>query len=169
MSHIENKVEWCLRKAENEIKESGKHRGLIKIKSDITKAREHVKKAEHYLKATIYLKKGDFSDLSASSIFYAMYHCLLAIAVKFGYESRNQECTFALINSLIEEGKIHLKKEMIEKIASFNDDHHDEKTTTEIREQYQYGTELSLKDDLYNELLELAKTILAQTKSTLEE
>src|SRR3989338_4014102 len=101
MSHAENKIDWCLKKAEKELKEMGKHRGLIKIKSDLNKARDYIKKAEHYLKATDYLKKGNFSDISASTMFYSMYHCLLAIALKFGYESRNQECTFALMHNLV--------------------------------------------------------------------
>ena len=82
MSHAKNKVEWCIRKEEKEIKESGIHRGLHKIKPDLEQARGHIRKAEHYLKATDYLKKGDFSDISASTVFYSIYHCLLAIALK---------------------------------------------------------------------------------------
>src|SRR3989344_9497102 len=97
MSQSKNKVKWCLKKAEDELKEGGKHRGLVKAKSDLNKARKHLLKAEHFLRATMYLKKGNFSDISTSTLFYSMYHCLLAIAAKFGYESRNQECTFALI------------------------------------------------------------------------
>lgn len=34
MSHAENKVNWCLRKAEKELKEGKKHRGLGKISID---------------------------------------------------------------------------------------------------------------------------------------
>ncbi len=32
---LKAKVEWCLRKAEKEMKEEGKHRGLVKIAPDI--------------------------------------------------------------------------------------------------------------------------------------
>ena len=96
--------------AERELKESNNHRGLIKIKPNLNIAREHIKKAEHYLLASDYLKKGNFSDISASTIFYSVYHCLLAIATKLGYESGNQDCTFALIYNLIEDKKISLKK-----------------------------------------------------------
>ena len=106
MSEASNKLDWCLKKAERELKKSGKHRGLIKTNPELEKAREYIKKAEHYLMATDYLKKGNFSDISVSTVFYSMYHCLLAIAAKFGYESGNQECTFALIESLIEDRKI---------------------------------------------------------------
>ena len=169
MSHAKNKVEWCLKKAENELKESGKHRGLIKIKPDLNKAKDYVSKAEHYLKATEYLKEGSFSDISAGTVFYSMYHCLLAIASKFGYESRNQECTFALIYSLIEDGKIDFEKELLNRIASLEvKEVASEKTITEIREQYQYGTGLSISDDLYEELLKSAKDVISNTKFILK-
>ena len=134
------------------------------------KAKEFIRKAEHYLKATEYLKKGDFSDISASTIFYSTYHCLLAIAEKFGYESRNQDCTFHLIRSLIEDGKISFDGELLSKIASLEVKNVDDaKTSTAIREQYQYGTELSIKDDLYQELLMLAKKVIAVTKLVINE
>jgi uncharacterized protein (UPF0332 family) len=168
MSHAKNKVEWCLKKAEKELEESRKHRGLVKTKPDLAKAKEYIKKAEHYLKATEYLKRGNFSDISASAVFYSMYHCLLAIATKFGYESRNQECTFALIYSLIEDNKIDFEEELLNKITSLEIRETSERTTTEIREQYQYGTELSIKDDIYRELIELAKAIIFKTKIILE-
>lgn len=170
MSHAKNKVEWCIRKAEKELKESGKHRGLIRIKPDKIKAKNYITKAEHYLKATEYLKKGNFSDISASTVFYSMYHCLLAIAAKFGYESGNQECTFTLIYSLIEEKKINFEQEALDRIASLEvKEVAGKKTTLEIREQYQYGTELSIKDNLYIELIQLAKEIISKTKEILEE
>ena len=151
-----------------ELKDSDKHRGLVKIKADIARAKEHIGKAEHYLKATAYLKRGKFSDISASTIFYSMYHCLLAIAAKFGYESRNQECTFALISYLIESGEIDFEKDVLNKIASLDIKETHEKVV-DIREHYQYGTELSMKDDLYKELVELAKQTLAKAKEIILE
>ena len=167
MNHTKNKIEWCLKKAEKELGKSKKHRGLVKVKPDLNKAREHINKSEHYLKATDYLKKGNFSDISASTIFYSMYHCLLAIALKYGYESRNQECTFSLIHYLIEEKKINFDVNLLNKIASLNIKE-GEKTSVEIREQYQYGTSLSIKDNLYRELFELAKNIILKTKEIVE-
>ena len=168
MSHAENKVEWCLRKAERELKEAGKHRGLIKVTPDLEKARAYVSKAEHYLRATDYLKKGNFSDISISTVFYSMYHCLLAIAAKFGYESRNQECTFALAYKLIGDNKIDLNKELVNKISTLEPKDSDEKTSTEIREECQYGTKLSIKDNLYKELFELAQNMMSKTKEIIE-
>lgn len=114
------------------------------------------------------MKKGNFSDISTSTIFYAIYHCLLAISVKFGYESRNQQCTFALIYSLIEDNKIKFENGLLDKIASIEIKEGSDITSVEIREQYQYGTKLSIKDDLYKELFELAKKVISTTKVILE-
>lgn len=120
MSQILNKVDWCLRKAEREIKILGKHRGLLKDYPNLGKAKEHLAKADHFLKATDILKREGFSDISASTAFYAMYPCLLSIADEFGYESGNQECTFALIENLIDEHKISFNKDLLHQIARFD-------------------------------------------------
>ncbi len=168
MTHPKNKVEWCLKKAGRELEETGRHRGLILAKPDVERAREHIKKAEHYLRATDYLKRGNFSDISAGTVFYSMYHCLLAIAAKFGYESRNQDCTFALMHMLAGDGKINFEKELLDRIASLDAGKTGEKTSVELREQYQYGTSLSIGDDIYKELLELAKIIISRTKVIME-
>jgi uncharacterized protein (UPF0332 family) len=168
MSQASDKVKWCLKKAEKELSNSSKHRGLVKIKSDIQKARLHIQKSEHYFNATEYLKKGDYSDISASTIFYSMYHCLLAILAKFGYESGNQECTFALIYSLIESKKIDFDIKTIEKISELDISKNDSASTIEVREQYQYGTKLSLEDDIYKGLIDLAIRVLSMTKVIIE-
>ena len=42
MSHTKNKVEWCLRKAEKELKSSDTHRGLVKGDPNKEKAKELV-------------------------------------------------------------------------------------------------------------------------------
>lgn len=170
MSHAKNKVNWCLKKAEKELKEGDTHRGLAKIKPDKNKIIKHMEKAEHDLKAGMGFKKIDFSDWSAVAFFYSMYHCLLAIAVKFGYESRNQECTFALIENLIEEKKIDFDKKLLDKIASLEKQRREkESTSVEIREEYQYGTKLALKENLYEDLYKMAKEVLSKTKEIIEE
>ena len=120
------------------------------------------------MRATEYLKKGEFSDISASTAFYSIYHCLLAIAAKFGYESRNQECTFALVYNLIEEKKIDIKKETMDKIASLDPEEHEKKTTVEIRERYQYGTETELENNLYKELINLVMEVITTTRVIVE-
>ncbi|MFH0752430.1 MAG: HEPN domain-containing protein [archaeon] len=169
MPHSKNKVQWCLKKAEKELQTGDKHRGLIKIKPDMELAENHVKKAEHNLKAITDFKGIGYSDWSASAAFYSVYHCLLAIIAKLGYESRNQECTFALIYSLIGAGEIELDKELIEDVHLLDtEDKHEAPTLIEMRESEQYGVKLSLEDETFNRLLGIAKAALDQTKVIIE-
>ena len=163
MNHVKNKVEWCLRKAEKELKESDKHRGLVKIDPDIKQAEEYIKKAQRYILATEYNKKGGYSDVSATTIFFSLYHSLLAIIAKFGYESRNQECTFAVVYSLIEDGKIDFDKETLNGIASM-EPKEEKETSVEVRERFQYGTEFEMEEKLYNNLVKLAKEVLSKAR-----
>jgi len=170
MSHAKNKVDWCLNKAKRELQEGKTHRGLIKSDVDLEKAREHLAKAEHNLKATLYLQRGGYTDWCSSSLFYTIYHCFLSILARFGYETRNQECTFALITSFIEDKKITLSQEDLEKVSALNITKTQEspETAVSIREDYQYNTKLSLENKEYQELLNLAKSILDKTKETLQ-
>lgn len=170
MSHAKNKVEWCLNRAKKELQEGKKHRGLVKVEADLEKAREHLSKAERNLKVTLYLHRGAFTDWCSSSLFYMIYHCFLAILTKYGYETRNQECTFALIASFIEDGKITIAQEDLEKVTTLNitETQESPETAVSIREDYQYSTKVSLENKEYQELLQLAKRILDKTKETLE-
>jgi uncharacterized protein (UPF0332 family) len=168
MSHAKNKIEWCMNKAKKEMKEGKKHRGLVVTKADEKKSREHVSKAEHNLRVTLYLRDGGFTDWCSSSLFYSVYHCFLAILAKFGYESRNQECTFAVIEGLIEDNKIPIKKDDLEKISSLSEGQ-EERTAVSIREEYQYSTKTALGNKEYEDLLNLAKEILDRTKEIIEE
>lgn len=170
MSHAKNKFQWCLDKAKKELQEKKIHRGLVIMPSDIVNAREHVAKAEHNLKVTFYLHQGGYTDWCSSTLFYAIYHCFLSLLAKFGYESRNQECTFAVILHLIEEGKISLEKEDIEKVSVLDiSESRASSTATHLREEYQYGTKVSLQNKEYQQLLQLAKKILDKTKENMEE
>jgi len=156
MSHAENKFNWCLNKAEKELQHGNNHRGLIKIKPNSELIEAHVKKSEHNLNAIIDFKNIGYSDWSASAAFYCIYHCLLAIITKFSYESRNQECTFALIYYLIETGKISLDKELVQEIHLLNpEEKHESATIIEIREIEQYGVRLSLEDEAFNNMLKI--------------
>ena len=162
MSQAKNKVEWCMGKAKKELEQSGRHRGLVVTRPSKERSLEHINKAEHYIEATLLLEE-KFSDIGASTIFYSMYHSMLAILAKFGYESRNQECTFALIYSFIEDGKIDLSAADVDRIASLGGD-----SVIEQRERYQYGVELSMKKEIYSESLEMAKKILGKAKEVVE-
>ena len=149
---------------------TGHRRYAHTVDADIEKAREHLAKAERNLRVTLYLQKGGYTDWCSSSLFYLIYHCFLAVAAKFGYETRNQECTFALIASFIEDGKISISQEDLEKVNTLNITETQESpdTAVSIREEYQYSTKVSLENKEYEELLQLAKRILDKTKETLE-
>lgn len=171
MSHAKNKLRWCLNKAKKELQEGKKHRGLLEITPNMKIARDHLAKAEHNLKVTLYLQRGGFTDWCSSSLFYTIYHCFLAILAKFGYESRNQECTFAVIANLIEDDKIIFELSDLEKVSSLSITQTQESSDSaiSIREEYQYTTKVSLENNEYKELLQLAKRILDKTKETLTE
>jgi len=170
MSHAKNKVDWCLNKAKKELQTRKQHRGLVNVDADLETARDHLAKAEHNLKVTLYLQRGGFTDWCSSSLFYVIYHCFLAILAKFGYETRNQECTFALIASFIEDKKIAISQEDLEKVSILNitETQESPETAVSIRENYQYSTKVSLENREYPELLQLAKRILDKTKETLQ-
>ena len=115
---IQDKLTKCFR--EGEIGKE-RHHGLKKIEIDKKKINNYLLKAEHNIKAIISFKRDGFSDWSASASFYALYHCLLAIVSKHGYESRNQKCTFVFIEDLIEKGKIkNITKEDLEEIKDYD-------------------------------------------------
>jgi len=165
MSHAKNKVQWCLDKAQKELQEGNKHRGLLRVQPDEKRAKEHMAKAEHNLQTTLYLHDGGYTDWCSSTLFYTIYHCFLAVLIKCGYESRNQECTFALIESLTEEEKTNFDINDLKEISSLCSD---ETTAISIRERYQYSPKISLGDAEYGKLLNLAKKIVYQTKELME-
>lgn len=166
MSQDSKQVEWCLKKASKEIEECKrdgkrpKHRGLLKGNPDIKEAKKHLAKAEHNLSAIIKFKQMGFSDWSISAGFYCIYHCFLAIAAKFGYESGNQACTIALMKYLIEEKKINLDKKFIDLL-----EYEDIGSIIGLREDYTYGIEVSVEDDAkINNLKATCKEMIDATK-----
>ena len=171
MSQSSKHVDWCLRKAEKEIEEcakSGKrakHRGLLKIEPNIDEARKHIAKSEHNFDAITKFKEIGFSDWSVTAGFYCIYHCFLAIACKFGYESGNQECTLSLMNYLKEEGKINIKDEYIDMLKHEEIEESLENSVIDMRENYTYGIDVSVKDESkIIELINNCKKIIEATK-----
>src|SRR3989338_1151233 len=167
MPQAENKVKWCLDKAKREIEEGLKHRGLVKIEADLNEAKKHIKKAEHNFKAVVILQKSGFSDWSVSAVFYTIYHCFLGIIAKFGYESRNQECTIALIEHLKQQEKIKLSFEIVEALKSVENEERHEKSAIELRENFQYGTETKIDDKHLTELKHLCQKAIEETKKII--
>ena len=84
----------------------------------------------------------------------------------FGYESRNQKCTFAVMEKLIEEGKINLSREDIELIRKLGQDAEDD-TIKVLREEFQYGTKVEAEEDIVNDVVETAKDFVGKAKGFL--
>ena len=167
MSHAENKVEWCLKKAEKELELGKKHRGLLKKEIDKEEAIKHIRKAEHNLSAAEYFNKGGFSDWSMSAVFYCIYQCFLAIASKFGYESRNQECTISLIKWLKEKGEIDIDDGFIDALENQNEEERHETSIIEKREFYTYGTTIEAGKEEIQKNIKLCKDCLDQTRDII--
>ncbi len=96
---------------------------------------------------------------------FVIYHCFLAIAAKFGYESGNQSCTISLMKFLKEEGKINLDEKYIELL-----EYEDIGSIIDLREDYTYGVQVSVKDETeLEELKDNCKEIIDITKDIVFE
>lgn len=171
MSQASKHVEWCLNKAQKEVEECKKlgkrpkHRGLLKSNPNINEANKHLAKAEHNLKGVTRFKEIGFSDWSMSAGFYCIYHCFLAIAAKFGYESGNQMCTISLMKYLKEEKRINLDDKFIELLEY---EEIEEDSIIDLRENYTYGVQISVKDEAkINNLKKTCKEIIDITKEII--
>ena len=169
MSHAANKIKWCLNKAKKELQDGHKHRGLVEISSNRDLSYQHLAKADHNFKAILYFEKGNFTDWSVSAGFYCIYHCLLALLAKHGYDSRNQECTLAAIEYLIEQKKIALDRKFIDALKQYDESGLHRATVIELREQLQYGVsmgaeskELAKIRDLCKEAIDVVKELLTK-------
>ncbi len=170
MSQSSKKVEWCLRKAKRELEEGNKHRGLVKRDANREEAEKHIFKAEHNLLAIEYFNLGGFSDWSMSAAFYCIYHCFLAIISKFGYESRNQECTIALLRYLKENQKIDLDDIFLQTLEEYDITDKQESSVIERREFYTYGTSISCNDkEEIEKSIKLCKECIDKTKNIIFE
>ncbi len=164
MGGFEKKVEWCIRKAE---KEGRKHKGVRIVEPNKAKVQEHLEKARRNLRLIDHLLRIEYADWAVSAIFYSMYHCLLAVLWKYGYESRNQACTFAVIEKLISEGKIEITLDELKSIQESSND--DDETVVDLREYYQYGTETQVEKRKVILLQQQAKEFVAKVSALLEE
>lgn len=162
-SQAKRHMKWCLRKAEKELAEGGKHRGLVRTEPDRELASRHIEKAEHNLQVFLDNRKLHHYDWTVTIGFYVMYHCCLAVTALFGYESRNQKCTLALIESLIEDRKIddaYLR--YVEALESDTDVK--EEQILPLRERYQYSPIIEIDKQKVEELLGLCQDIIKDTK-----
>jgi uncharacterized protein (UPF0332 family) len=163
---IKEKLSKCLKEGEK----GERHKGLRKMDISEERVKAHLKKAVHNFKAMISFQKTGFSDWSASASFYCLYHCLLALMAKEGYESRNQSCTFALIEDMIGRKKIALTtddlKEIFDKDVTQNLQHSDK--ILDIRERMQYSVKTALEQEEFLELRERTKILFSKIRTEIE-
>lgn len=162
MGRIEKTFEWCLKQG----KKGEKHKGLKKIKPDFEEAEKQIKKALSDLNTMQYLYDGKKTDWVASAAFYAMYHSLLAILYKIGYESRNQECTINAVEKFIIDKTINLEQDHIDMIRNLQEDVENAKS---IREKMQYGSETSMEKERCEKLMGNAKKFIDRIREVFEE
>lgn len=164
MDNTERKFNWCLEKGKTGRR---KHHGLRKVKTDPQEAENHIKKALHNLEAVEYNIKGGFSDWAVSAAFYAMYHSLLAVLYKLGYESRNQECTINTVDYFIRTRKIKLDLKYITMIRRA--DELMGRDAKALREEFQYGTEIEVDDEILENMKNNAKEFVEAVRIVFEE
>ena len=157
MSIHKQKLDWCL----------AKETRMKKIKPNNKLSEEHINKAKHNLQAADYNIKGGFSDWGVSQSYYSMYHALLGILFKLGYESKNHECTINTVKYLIGEGKINLDLKDIAFIRTT--EQMTSKDAKSLREEFQYGTETTVNEIILKELLENAKMVVEKIQIALSE
>ncbi len=148
-----------------------RHKGLKIIQPSDKKVHGHIKKALHNYKAMLNFKKNGFSDWSASAAFYCLYHCLLAIISKHGFESRNQSCTLALVEYLIEKGKVNLSKMELQEIfdKDVTESLQHSRNILDIRENIQYSIRTSLEELEFLDLKERTKKIFDRIRRDIED
>ena len=173
MSQASKQVDWCINKAKKEIEECtklgkrAKHRGLLKGNPNLEEAKKHLAKAEHNLRGITRFREIGYSDWSMSAGFYCIYHCFLAIGAKFGYESANQTCTVSLMRFLKENSKIQLDEKFME-LLEYRE--MEENSVINLRENYTYGVQISVKDEAkLNDLKKICKELIDVAKQIVYE
>lgn len=163
---IQDKLKKCLKEGEK----SGRHKGLKKIEVSESKVKGHLNKAIHNFKAMTAFQKMGFSDWSASASFYCLYHCLLALITKEGFESRNQNCTFALVEDMINNDKATLTKGELKEIfdADITEDLEHSNKILDIRENMQYSIKTALEQEEFLELKERTKRLFDKIRIDVE-
>lgn len=168
MLKLNKKLKKCL-------KEGGsggeRHKGLRKINPNKELSLNHLNKALHNFKAMNFFHKNSFSDWSASAAFYCLYHCLLGILAKNGYESRNQSCTFTLIENLINKNIVkEITNKDLKEIFESNVTESLKHSTKilDIRENMQYSAKTSMEDDVFIKLKERTKLLFEKLRKEIE-
>ena len=155
-----------IEEGKNKGKGNPKHRGLIKDKPNKEKGLEFICKAEENLNFALNVDISLHGHIAISSLFYCMYHCFLAIATKFGYESRNQTCTIALMEHLKEDSKIKIDDKFIEMFKYKEDQKNQEGfSLIEMREDYTYGAQTSVEKNIIRDLVKDCQELIEDAKN----
>ena len=156
MQDSEKKFNDCLRK-----------KLINKIILNEFEIEAHIIKAKHYLKAEDYNIKGGFQDVAVSNAFYAMYHSLLALLLKLGYEARNQECAINAVQHFIASGKVNLDMGYIDLIRRTSENK--PKDAKMLREEFQYGIETSVDKHILDMVKRNSIEFVEAVEKTLKE
>ena len=148
-------LDWCLSDADR----------LKKIFPNGKKAKEHIEKAKHNLLAADYNIKGGFEDWAVSQCYYAMYHGLLAVLYKYGFESKNHSCTISAVEYLIKNKKVDLDVLDIAFIRTA--EQMKVKDAKSLREEFQYGTKTDVNKELLENLIKKAREIVEKIEVIL--
>ncbi len=160
MSKVSEHLIWCLKDK----------RRLIKTKPDIELAKKHMKKSEYNYGIMQTLEGLKIADWALNAGFYSIYHCLLAILAKKGYESRNQSCTMTVILSLINDDKLEMDKDLVLQFDTIEAEKSiTNPTVREWRELSTYGVKSSVDREQVKKLKELILKVQRQTINILEE
>jgi len=154
-----------MEKTKKQFEECKRKKLILSVKPNEENIKGHIDKAKHYLQAMDYNIQGDFKDVAVANAFYAMYHALLALLYKHGYEARAQECAINTAQYLIAEKKIDLDIRYIDIIR--RTDRSKGMDAKSLREEFQYGIETSVQEAILKELkknaielVEIIETIL---------
>ncbi len=162
----ENKIKNCLKEGQK----GERHKGLKTITPSKELTNGHIRKAIHNFNAIEIFSKIGYSDWSASAAFYCLYHGLLALISKKGFESRNQSCTFALIEQMIKNKEIELTyyelKEIFDKDVTESLEQSNK--LLDIRETMQYSIKTSLEEQEFKLLKERTKTLFDKIRREVE-
>lgn len=162
---MNRKLKWCLEKGKTGKR---KHKGVRIIERDTGGSKAYLKKAEHNLEFVEEVRKlKDFNDWIFPICFYSMYHACLATLSFFGYESRNQECTFLVMEKLIREKKLNLSLDDIDSIRKLGESVGDENDMKSLREEFQYGTKVNAEKELANNAMNKTKEFIEKIKGLL--
>ncbi len=162
---VNEKIHKCLKEGD---KGEQRHKGIRKISADENKIADHIRKAIHNMEAMLFFKEHGFGDWAISAGFYVLYHLLLALLVKEGFESKNQSCTFALVEKMIEERKISLTKKELEYIYNSEIDLEQSTTILDLREKYQYSTQTETEEQEWQEFKSKIKTLFDKIRKDIE-